>query len=62
MDDMTARDAAALIDISAVRTHNTLSDVEECVEYAKKYRFINVHSLPCFTKALAGMLAGEEGI
>ena len=62
MDDMTARDAAALIDISAVRTHNTLSDVAECVEYAKKYRFINVHSLPCFTKALAGMLAGEEGI
>jgi len=62
MDNMTAGDAAALIDISAVRTHNTLSDVEECVEYAKKYRFINVHSLPCFTKALAGMLAGEEGI
>jgi len=61
-NDMTAYEAAALIDISAVRTHNTLSDVEECVAYAKKYRFINVHSLPCFTKAVAGMLAGEDGI
>jgi len=32
------------------------------VKYAKEYRFINVHSLPCFTKALAGMLADEEGV
>ena len=62
INNMTARDAAALIDISAVRTHNTLADVEECVKYAKEYRFINVHSLPCFTKALAGMLADVEGV
>jgi len=59
---MTAYDAAALIDVSAVRTHNTISDIEECVNYAKKYRFINVHSLPCFTKFVAGLLANEEDI
>jgi len=60
--NMTPSGAAALIDVSAVRTHHTLGDVEECVGYAKKYRFINVHSLPGFTKAVAEMLAGEEGI
>jgi len=59
---MTPKEAAALIDISAVRSHNTLSDVEKCVEYAKEYRFINVHSLPCFTKDVSRLLADEEGI
>ena len=43
---MTPREAAAMIDISAVRTQHTLKDIEEVVEYAKKYKFINVHTLP----------------
>ena len=59
---MTSIDAAHLIDISAVRTAHTLSDLEEIVKIAKQYRFINVHSLPCWTKTLREMLAGEEGI
>jgi len=59
---MTPKEAAALIDISAVRSHNTLRDIEKCVEYAKRYRFINVHSLPCFTKYVSELLADEEGI
>jgi len=59
---MTPIEAAALIDISAVRSHNTLSDVEKCVEYAKQYRFVNVHSLPCWTKRVSELLADEEGI
>lgn len=53
---MTAREAAAMIDISAVRTASTRKDIEECVAYAKAYHFINVHSLPCWTKDVAEML------
>jgi len=59
---MTSYDAARLIDISAVRTAHTLSDLEEIVKIAKQYRFINVHSLPCWTAALREMLAGENDI
>ena len=59
---MTSRDAARLIDISAVRTAHTLSDIEEVVKIAKQYRFINVHSLPCWTRTVREMLAGENDI
>lgn len=59
---MNAVDAAKMIDISAVRTHHTLSDIEENVEYARKYKFINVHVLPCWIKILAPMLADIEGV
>jgi len=59
---MTSYDAARLIDISAVRTQHTLSDLEEIVRIAKQYRFINVHSLPCWTSTVREMLAGENDI
>jgi len=59
---MTSYDAARLIDISAVRTAHTFSDLEEIVKIAKQYRFINVHSLPCWTATLREMLAGENDI
>jgi len=54
---ITAEQAARLIDISAVRTAHTLSDVKELVEYARRYRFINVHVLPNWVKLLSEMLA-----
>jgi len=59
---MTQRDVAQTIDISAVRTHHTLSDIEEIVAYAKEYRFINVHALPCWIKMLADMLKDVEDV
>ncbi|MCL1927928.1 MAG: deoxyribose-phosphate aldolase [Treponema sp.] len=59
---MTSYEAARLIDISAVRTPHTLSDIEEIVKIAKQYRFINVHSLPCWTSAVRDLLAGEDDI
>ncbi len=59
---MTAREAAAMIDISAVRTQHCLKDIEECVAYAKAYRFINVHSLPCWTKTVAELLKDVDGV
>ena len=43
---MNAKEAAHLIDISAVRTHHTMSDIEEIVGYAKEYQFINVLRYP----------------
>ena len=59
---MTSYDAARLIDISAVRTQHSLSDLEEIVRIAKQYRFINVHSLPCWTSVVRKMLTGESDI
>ena len=53
----TGKEAARMIDISAVRTHHTRADIEQTVGYAKKYHFINVHVLPCWVKELAEMLA-----
>ena len=59
---MTSYDAARLIDISAVRTAHTLTDIEETVKIARHYRFINVHSLPCWTATVRDLLAGEQDI
>ena len=59
---MNAREAARLIDISAVRTHHTMSDIEEIVGYAKEYKFINVHVLPNLMKQLSEMLKDVEGV
>lgn len=59
---ISATEAARLIDISAVRTHHTLADMEELVEYAKKYQFINVHVLPAWVSRLAEMLRDVEGV
>ncbi len=55
---MNQREAAQLIDVSAVRTANTLKDVEYIAEMAKQYRFINAHSLPCWTATLSKLLKG----
>lgn len=59
---MTPTEAARLIDISAVRTHHTLSDIEEVVSIAQEYRFINVHTLPCWTKTLSHLLRNDPDI
>jgi len=54
--------AARLIDISAVRTPHTRSDIEQLVKYAKAYRFINVHVLPNWVKLLAELLKEEPDV
>lgn len=59
---MLPSEAAAMIDISAVRTQHTLKDIEYVVECAKKYKFINVHTLPCWTSTLSEMLKDVEGV
>lgn len=59
---MTPEQAARYIDISAVRTHHTLRDIEEVVGHAKEYGFINVHALPSWVKTLSVMLEDAEGV
>jgi deoxyribose-phosphate aldolase len=59
---VTAQEAARLIDISAVRTHHGYSDIAEAVNIARVYRFINVHSLPCWTKTVRDLLKDEPDI
>ena len=59
---MNAYEAARLIDISAVRTHHGLKDIQEVVDIAKKYKFINVHALPSWTKTVAKLLKDEPDI
>jgi len=59
---ITSAQAARLIDISAVRTQHTRSDIEELVKYAKEYRFINVHVLPNWVQLLAELLIEEPDI
>ena len=59
---MNAKEAARLIDVSAVRTQHTLQDIEEVVEYAKEYGLTfdvvtneELCGVPA-AKAFAGML------
>ena len=59
---LTGKEAAAMIDISLVRTQHTISDIRDVVELAKKYRFINVHVLPCWFANLAEMLHDVGGV
>jgi len=59
---ITSEQASRMIDISAVRTKHTLSDIESLVHYAKKYKFINVHTLPCRTGLLSELLKDEPDV
>lgn len=59
---LTKKQVAAMIDISAVRTHHSTADIEQVVACAKQYKFINVHVLPCWVATLASMLADVEGV
>lgn len=59
---MLPSEAAAMIDISAVRTHHSLKDIQDVVSYAKQYKFINVHVLPCWVSTLALLLKDVDGV
>jgi deoxyribose-phosphate aldolase len=56
------KEAARLIDISAVQSFHTEDDVRETVRIAKQYGFINVHSLPDFTFLVNKLLVDEPEI
>ena len=53
--ELTARDIARLIDISAVQTPHGENEIRELVKYAKEYKFVAVHVLPCWVTFLKEM-------
>lgn len=59
---MNSYNVARMIDISAVRTHHSIEDIKTLIQYAKKYRFINVHVLPVWVSLVADLLKEEKDI
>ena len=51
-----------LIDISCVKTDNTMDELKEMVTLAKEKQFICCFSMPCFTPWLTQALADEKNI
>lgn len=59
---MKPYDFAQLTDISIVRSHHCLNDVRQIAEIALKYRFRNVHSLPCYTAELVKLIGVQPDV
>jgi len=59
---LNSYNVARMIDISAVRTHHSIKDIKTLIQYAKKYRFINVHVLPVWVGLVADLLKDEKDI
>lgn len=59
---LNSYNVARMIDISAVRTHHSMEDIKTLIQYAKKYRFINVHVLPVWVSLVADLLKEEKDI
>ena len=60
--ELKSEDIARLIDVSTVRTPHGEVDIRELVTYAKEYRFISVHALPCWVSLLSDLLAADADI
>ena len=60
--ELMARDIARLIDISAVQTPHGENEIRELVKYAKEYKFVAVHVLPCWITFLKEMITGRDEI
>lgn len=62
MKHLTKKELSRLIDISAVRADSTLEEVNLILEGAKKYNFICVFAMPCFTNYLVHSLEGNPHV
>ncbi len=60
--ELKPQDLARMIDVSTVRTAHGESDIRQLVKYAKEYRFISVHALPCWISLLSDLLADDPDI
>jgi deoxyribose-phosphate aldolase len=60
--NLTARDVAQLIDISAVQAPHGAAEIRGLVENAKTYHFIAVHVLPCWVTFLKDLLSESPDI
>lgn len=59
---INAKEAARLIDISAVQAYHGKREIDELLVYAKKYNFISVHTLPSWTKYISDALSDYPDI
>jgi len=60
--ELNAQSIARLIDISAVQAPHGKEEIEELVKYAKEYKFIAVHVLPCWVSFLKKMITSKDDI
>lgn len=60
--ELKAEDIARLIDVSTVRTPHGEAEIRQLVRYAREYRFISVHALPCWVSLLSDLLAADPDI
>lgn len=58
--NLTARDVAQLIDISAVQAQHGDEEIRAMVAAATEHHFVAVHVLPCWVPFLKGQLAGSD--
>lgn len=59
---MTVREAAKLIDISAVRSRHGEKDLNELVELGREYHFINLHVLPSWISELSKKISNLDDV
>jgi deoxyribose-phosphate aldolase len=59
---LTPEMLARLIDISAVQAYQGKQEIDELIGYAKKYRFISVHTLPSWTLYVSEQIAEDLDI
>jgi deoxyribose-phosphate aldolase len=60
--DLTVRDVAGMIDLSAVRPDTTEADVRAMAEMAVRYRCLCATTFPSYTPLLVDLLADEPAI
>jgi deoxyribose-phosphate aldolase len=60
--ELTAKDIARMIDISAVQAPHGEKEIRDCVKSAKEFSFVAVHALPCWVPFLKGLLADRPDI
>jgi deoxyribose-phosphate aldolase len=60
--DLSQKELANMIDISAVKADSTMDEVREIVHLAREHRFLAVFTLPSMSSYAKQLLAEEEGI
>ncbi len=60
MINISCKEIPKYIDISLVRTDVSDKEIELLIEMAKKYKFICIFVMPCFTKELCERLKGSN--
>lgn len=60
--NLSKKELASMIDISAVKADSTMEEVREIVQLAREHRFLAVFTLPSMSSYAKELVAEEEGI